>query len=101
MKTLSPKLGEMLLKTTGLADPDLALEKVIHEYLELKINNLKMEREGFVNKWNMSFPDFQQRCKDNTLDIDAYAYQVEKDYWEWERVETLLADYDAIRASWE
>jgi hypothetical protein len=45
-------------------------------------------------KWECSFPEFREKTKED------YRYEVEKDFWEWERLETLKAHYQALRARW-
>jgi hypothetical protein len=40
MLSISPGLGEMLVKTTGVPDLDTALQKVFTEYIELEIINI-------------------------------------------------------------
>jgi hypothetical protein len=41
MPVMSPKVGEILVKTTHSKDLDEALHKIISEYLELKLNTLQ------------------------------------------------------------
>ena len=48
--------------------------------------------DGFESKWAMTFAEFAEACKLNTLGQDSYSYEVESDYWEWEEAVTLLAD---------
>jgi hypothetical protein len=45
-------------------------------------------------KWECSFPEFREKTKED------YRYAVEKDFWERERLETLKAHYQALRARW-
>jgi hypothetical protein len=45
-------------------------------------------------KWECNFPEFREKTKQD------YRYEVEKDFWEWDRLETLKAHYQALRARW-
>jgi len=44
----------------------------------------------------MSFEEFSRRCKEGTLGVDPYSWEVERDFWEWERAETLLKHYETL-----
>ncbi len=57
MPVMSPKLGEVLVKTTHSKDINDALNKVFSEYPELKLNALQEIIEGFQQKWGMSFDE--------------------------------------------
>jgi hypothetical protein len=112
MPTLSPDVGAHskstsslalrahLLKATRSQDLDEAFEKVLSEYLELKIAALQETTDRLGEKWGMEFSTFKQRLADDDLPDDAYSYDVEQDYWEWEEAETLKAHYQQVQAEW-
>ena len=91
---LSPQVGELLLQTTQSQDLEEALHKVLREYLDLKLASLDVEISMLEKKWECSFPEFREKTKED------YRYEVEKDFWEWERLETLKAHYQVLRARW-
>ena len=97
MIAVSPRLGELLIKVAQTPDLEAALWKVVNEYIELKINSLKEQVKRFEQKWGMSFEEFSRRCKDGSLDVDPYSWEVERDFWEWERAETLLRHYETLK----
>jgi hypothetical protein len=45
----------------------------------------------------MSFAEFSQRCRDNTLDGDAYSWEIEQEFWDWEQAVTLLEHYKSLQ----
>ncbi len=100
MLTLSPKLGEFLIKAAETADIDMALRKILFEYLELKLKELQGQIKKFEGKWGMSFEEFSAKCKQKEIGKDIYSYEVEKDFWDWERVETLNQHYGELKTQW-
>ena len=48
----------------------------------------------------MSFEEFCARSKDGRLGKDPFSYEVESDFWEWDRAETLRQQYAALKAEW-
>jgi hypothetical protein len=100
MLTLSPKLGEFLIKVTQTTDLEAALRQVLGEYFVLKLKELNKELERFEAKWNMPFDQFKEKCRKREIDKDVFSYEVEKDFWDWERVETLKKHYEAVRSQW-
>jgi hypothetical protein len=94
MLTLSPQVGELLLQATQSQDLDEALHKVLREYLDLKLAALAAEMRHFETKWECSFAAFREKTK------HEYTYDVERDFWEWERLETLKSHYEALRVRW-
>ena len=94
MPTLSPQVGELLLKATHSQDLDEALHKVLRDYLDLKLNSLSTEINRLEEKWGCTFAEFREKTK------NEYTYEVEKTFWEWEQVETLKSHYQALRDRW-
>ncbi len=98
--TVSPRVGALLTQVTETPDLETALWKVLSEYIDLKIKMLRQRVLGFESKWKMTFKEFSERFEAGTLGQDSYAYEVESDFWEWEKAETLLQHYEALQARW-
>ncbi|MFN8490951.1 MAG: hypothetical protein U0350_25380 [Caldilineaceae bacterium] len=94
------KMGMMLTELADTADLEAALRQVITDYLHLKLSILREQVHGFQKKWGMTFAQFADACEHNGLSVDAYAYSVESDFWEWEEAQTLLAHYEALYQRW-
>jgi chaperonin cofactor prefoldin len=94
MLTLSPQVGDLLLKVTQSQDLEEALHKVLREYLDLKFSSLSAEISRLQERWKCTFADFREKTKEN------YTYKVERDFWEWERLETLKSHYQTLREQW-
>lgn len=62
----------------------------------MTIPELQDQISQFETKWHMTFPEFSRRIENNSLGIDAYAYEVERDFWAWEEAVTLLAYYQTL-----
>lgn len=99
-RTLTPRAGLLLTQVTETPDYDAALWKLLFDYLDLKIQALSVEAQAFEQKWGMAFAEFQQRMVLNTLNEDAYSFEVEQAFWQWEKVETLRQYYEGLRAQW-
>ena len=97
MLTLSPKMGEFLIKATQTPDLDSALRQLFHEFLDLKLQKLEEEVKKFEAKWSLSFHEFIKKGKEGVLGEDFYSYEVEKDFWDWERAEALRKYYKELK----
>ena len=100
MPALSPDVGAQLLKATRSRDLDEAFEKVLTEYLELKVGALRQTTDRLEEKWGMSFSEFKRRLGEDDLPDGAYTQEVEEDFWEWEEAETLKAHYEQVQKEW-
>ncbi|MCS4177372.1 hypothetical protein GGP96_002097 [Salinibacter ruber] len=100
MPTLSPDVGAHLLKATRSQDLDEAFEKVLSEYLELKIAALQETTDRLEEKWGMEFSTFRRRLADDDLPANAYSYDVEQDFWKWEDAEHLKTHYQQVQMEW-
>src|SRR5216684_9420785 len=83
MLTFSPQVGELLLQATQSQDLDEALQKVLRDYINLKLAALSAEISRLEGQWGCPFTEFQEKTK------GEYTYEVESTFWEWERLETL------------
>ena len=100
MQAVSPKLGEFLVKATRSKDIDDAFRRVFSDYPVLKIASLAETSESFKRKWGMDFDEFQKNFKDGALKKDTYAFDTERDFWEWEEAETLKRHYETLAEQW-
>lgn len=100
MQAISPKLGAFLVKATRSKDLDEAFHRVFSDYLFLKITSLAETSESFKRKWEMDFYEFEKRFGDGTLKKDTYAFDTERDFWEWEETETLKKHYEGLADQW-
>lgn len=98
--TVPPRLGLLLIQVTETPDLETALWKILTEHIDLKISVLRQRIEELESKWGMTFEEFAQRCQEGNLGQDPYIYEVESDFWEWEKAETLLRHYEALRPRW-
>ena len=100
MLKLSPKMGEFLIKATQNTDVETALNQVIREYLVLKLKDLNKELERFESKWKMPFDKFKEKSSKGEMVQDMFSYDVEKDFWAWERADTLKTYYESLKSQW-
>ena len=98
--SVSPRVGVLLTQVTETPDLETALWKILTEHVDLKAKLLRQRIGAFESKWRMTFEEFSEGCQAGTLGQDPYAYEVESDFWEWEKAETLLRHYEALQARW-
>ena len=96
MITVSPKLGELLTKTTQTSDLETAFWRIFNEYVTMKMTALRETANGYERKWGMTFDEFGQQCRDGKLKENVYSWEVEQDYWGWEQAITLLRHYESL-----
>lgn len=82
------------MQATQCQDLEEALCKILREYLDLKLASLSADISRLEAKWGYPFAQFQEKTK------AEYSYEVESDFWEWERLETLRSHYQALRDRW-
>lgn len=97
---ISPRVGALLTQVTETPDLETALWRVLSDYLVMKISSLRERTKTFEEKWSMTFTEFSEEFKTGTLSQNSYDYEVESDYWEWEKAETLLEHYINLRSQW-
>ncbi len=100
MIKLTPKLGEFLVKATQIPDLEMALKQILREYLDLKLTDLNKEVKKFEKRWKMSFNEFLEKSKKGEIGKNLFSYETEKDFWNWERLETLRKYYKELRSQW-
>lgn len=98
--TLSPQAGLLLTQITDTPDLETALWRVLHDYTGLKTQQLRQQIRTLELKWGMTFDEFSQRSESGNLDQDPYAYDVESDFWDWEKAITLLGHYETLQSRW-
>ena len=94
--TISPRIGNLLVQVADTSNLETALWKVLGDYISLKTDALRQEIGAFEAKWLMPFTEFAEKFGDGDLSVDAYAYDVESDFWAWEQAETLLEHYEGL-----
>ena len=89
--TLSNPIYEILHQTTGNADINDALSKILKDFFELKIQALRGQIANYEKKYGMTFSEFEEACRTGNFE-NPYSYDVEKDDWDWEASITELED---------
>ncbi len=97
--TISPRVGVLLTRLTETPDLETALWKVLSEYTDLKTDLFRQQINAFESKWGMTFAEFSEQYGADGLQ-NAYSYEAESDFWEWEKAQTLMKHYEALRTQW-
>lgn len=94
--TIPTRLANTLIRTTGTADLETALWRVVNEYIELKILQQEAIITQMQEKWHVNFQEFERLRSEDKLGKDPSSWEVEKDFWDWEAAVTLLEQYKSI-----
>lgn len=97
---LPPHIAEGLMRIAKERRPDVALLTIIHDYLNLKLEVIDLRLKKLEEKYGMGFEEFEEACRDGTLNKDVYSYEVEEDYRLWEELVTLKRYYEELRREW-
>lgn len=85
-----PQIGALLSQITETSDLETALRQVLAGYVAYKREELAAATRRLERKWGMTYSEFSERMVAGALDQDSFSFEVESDFWEWERAETLL-----------
>ncbi|MHA1168666.1 MAG: hypothetical protein ACTSP4_09090 [Candidatus Hodarchaeales archaeon] len=97
---LPPRIAANLAKVVRETRPDIALEKLIKDYLDVKLEILAIKVDNYRSKYSMSFEDFSRACSEGTLAADPYSHEVEEDFRDWESLKSLIAYYSELNREW-
>ena len=98
MIVLPTRISHVLVEATNEPRVDIALNIVINDFLERRLEEAIKKIEAFEDKWAMTFDEFKERCGHDELPdkSDPYSWEVEEDFREWEAAETLKKHYSRI-----
>jgi hypothetical protein len=96
IETIIPKPAyNVLLHLTGEARPDVALSLALRELVARRLQESREKIAAFEQSYAMDFDHFQKAWEAGKIS-NAYSYQVESDYWEWEATVTDLARLEEL-----
>ena len=85
--TISKPVQRLLTDLTGEARFDVALHLAMKDLIHLKLREAERQRLEFEERYQMDFEAFKQAWDEGRI-ADRHAYDVERDYWEWEAAVT-------------
>jgi hypothetical protein len=92
---LPKSVHNVLSRLTGQNRSDIALSLAIKDLVRLRLNETQARIATFEKKYGMVFSEFEEACENGKIQ-DPYAYEVEKDDWEWEAATTDLEALEEI-----
>ena len=66
---------------------EVALPIAIKDWVRLRLQEARQQRDRFERRYGMDFGGFQQAWQEGCTP-DDHSHQVERDYWEWEATAT-------------
>jgi hypothetical protein len=97
-EVVSKPLSQVLIKLTNQKSIDLALAVLVQDLIRLRLKEVAEARRAFEQKYSMTFEEFKEKWQAGLL-LDRHAYEIEKDYWEWEGAVTNETSLQDLRAS--
>jgi hypothetical protein len=91
-EVVSKPLSQVLVRLTNQDQIDLAISALAKDFIRLRLKEVAEIKQSFELKYFMSFEEFKRQWQAGLIP-NAYSYEVEKDYWEWESAvtnETIL-----------
>lgn len=93
--TISTNILKALTEITGEPRVELAIMEIIKDSVEHRIQKIEQEIKTLEKKYSMNFKEFEQKFQREQIP-DQYSYETERDYLEWEGLETRLKKYQSL-----
>ena len=87
LDVISKPIYRILSDLTQESRVEVALPLAIKDWVRLKLQETREQREAFEQRYGMDFPAFKQAWQEGRI-ADQHSYEVERDYWEWEAAVT-------------
>ncbi len=82
--------ARMLTELTGESRPDVAMQIILKDVVEHRLERIASEQERFESKYGMTFESYKRRW-DTEDKPEDYSLAAESDYLEWEALATRKA----------
>lgn len=93
--TISVNILKTLTEITGEPRVELAIREIIKDSIEHRIYKIEQEIKALEKKYNMNFKEFENNFQMDKMP-NQYGYETEKDYLEWEGLESRLKKYQSL-----
>jgi len=93
--TVTTNIAKALLDITGEPRTEMAILEILKDSIEHRIEKINGEIKKYEKKYKMSFTKFKEKFEKSEIS-DAYSYQVETDYLEWEGLVSRYKKYTSI-----
>ena len=84
---VSKPIYQILSDLTQETRLEVALPLAIKDWVRLKLKEANERRETFEQRYGMDFPAFKPAWGEGRI-ANKHAFEVERDYWEWEATVT-------------
>jgi len=86
-EVLSRALYRVVSDLTQEARVEVALPLAIKDWVQMKLKEARGQQEAFQQRYSLDFDAFRQAWDEDRIP-GKHAYDVERDYWEWEAAVT-------------
>ena len=93
--TVTTNIAKALLDITGKPKTEVAILEIMKDSIEHRIEKIKSEIKKYETKYKMNFNEFKDKFEKGKIS-NAYSYQVETDYLEWEGLVSRHKKYTSI-----
>ena len=80
---ISKPLYRVLANLTQEPRFEVALPLAVKDWVRLRLAEARSKKHSFEQRYGMVFEEFERAWREGRI-ADAYSYEVERDYWEWE-----------------
>lgn len=95
--TISKPIYKILTELTQEPRVEVALPLAMKDLVRLRLKETREQQEGFKQRYGMDFQAFKRAWHAGRIE-HAHAYEVERDYWEWE---AMVTDEERLREMFE
>lgn len=90
---ISKPIYQIISGLTQESRLEVALPLAVKDWVRLKRKETEERRVAFEQQYGMDFASFKGAWEEGKI-ANKHAYEVERDYWEWEAV---VSDEDRLR----
>ena len=93
--TLTADISRTLLEVTGEPRAEIAIYGLLKDAIEHRIEKIEAELRKLEDKYHLTFSEFSVKFHANEIP-NAFGYEVESDFLEWEGLNSRLAKYQSL-----
>jgi hypothetical protein len=94
---LSGDLQPLLEELTGESSFELSIQKLIQNYIDVKLSYWKIIDKQFTEKFNMSFLEYQETGYE---EWDGDNWSKKEEFFNWESAIAAINYFSQLRDSW-
>ena len=82
---------------TGQQDVNIAIHKLMKDYILAKVFQLKVQNTQYEIKWSLTYNEFEQ---ESAKWENGSSYEIEQEYYNWGEIITELEHFNKLSKQW-